>query len=323
MADDADDLIENSDADQRALTLARRSASNRRGLLPKGNPPCALSSSPLLRLALVAAPAPPPRRRPSPRRSPRRPAVRTTSSWRGRKPARSPVPRAEAGMHVLDLFGANAYWAEIMSPVVGPRATLRCGSRRNSTATSQTSSGFRGQAPQRLDRHVAVRSAGPAEELRRFRDPQRQLSRHLLAERKYEIPQMDPNAFLKAVYAAMKPGAVIGVIDHVASPNNDTRATVEKYPPHRSQRGQGGFQTRGLRVRRKQQRPAQPCRRPRLLGVRPKDRGQHRPVRLQVQEAALSAPDAGPRGERERPPRILGRSPRWSSDCRSERSPAG
>jgi predicted methyltransferase len=26
----------------------------------------------------------------------------------------------------------------------------------------------------------------------------------------------------------MKPGAVIGVIDHVASPNSDTRATVEK-----------------------------------------------------------------------------------------------
>jgi predicted methyltransferase len=40
---------------------------------------------------------------------------------------------------------------------------------------------------------------------------------------------MDPNAFLKAVYAAMKPGAVIGVIDHVASKNDDTRATVDKY----------------------------------------------------------------------------------------------
>ena len=40
---------------------------------------------------------------------------------------------------------------------------------------------------------------------------------------------MDPNAFLKAVYASMKPGAAIGVIDHVANPNSDTRATVEKY----------------------------------------------------------------------------------------------
>jgi predicted methyltransferase len=46
---------------------------------------------------------------------------------------------------------------------------------------------------------------------------------------KYKIPRMDPNTFLKAVYASMKPGAVIGVIDHIASPNGDTRATVEKF----------------------------------------------------------------------------------------------
>jgi predicted methyltransferase len=39
---------------------------------------------------------------------------------------------------------------------------------------------------------------------------------------------MEPDAFLKAVYAAMKPGGVIGVIDHAASPGGDTRATVEK-----------------------------------------------------------------------------------------------
>ena len=45
---------------------------------------------------------------------------------------------------------------------------------------------------------------------------------------KYGVPRMEPQAFLKAVYAAMKPGAVIGVIDHVASPNGDTRATVDK-----------------------------------------------------------------------------------------------
>jgi predicted methyltransferase len=46
---------------------------------------------------------------------------------------------------------------------------------------------------------------------------------------KFGIPKMDPSAFLKAVYDSMKPGAVIGVIDHVAAPNNDVRATVEKY----------------------------------------------------------------------------------------------
>ncbi len=40
---------------------------------------------------------------------------------------------------------------------------------------------------------------------------------------------MDPAVFLKTVYAAMKRGAVIGVIDHIANANDDTRATVDKY----------------------------------------------------------------------------------------------
>ena len=42
-----------------------------------------------------------------------------------------------------------------------------------------------------------------------------------------QIPRMDPDQWLKAIYASMKPGAVVGVIDHVANPG-DTRATVEK-----------------------------------------------------------------------------------------------
>ena len=45
----------------------------------------------------------------------------------------------------------------------------------------------------------------------------------------FKIPRMDPAAFLKAVYASMKPGAIIGVIDHVANKNDDPRATVDKY----------------------------------------------------------------------------------------------
>ena len=43
-----------------------------------------------------------------------------------------------------------------------------------------------------------------------------------------KIVRMDPDAWLKALYAAMKPGATVGIIDHVALPNADTRATVTK-----------------------------------------------------------------------------------------------
>ena len=73
---------------------------------------------------------------------------------------------------------------------------------------------------------------------------------------KYGIPRMDPDQWLKTVYAAMKPGAIVGVIDHVANPNGDTRATVEKLSPDRSRSREGGFQARRLRAGR---RPATCC----------------------------------------------------------------
>ena len=40
----------------------------------------------------------------------------------GRKPAQLlQFLGLKKGMHVLDLFGGNAYWAEIEAPVVGPK----------------------------------------------------------------------------------------------------------------------------------------------------------------------------------------------------------
>jgi predicted methyltransferase len=43
-----------------------------------------------------------------------------------------------------------------------------------------------------------------------------------------KIPRMEPDVWLRAIYAAMKPGATLGVIDHVANPGGDTREVVEK-----------------------------------------------------------------------------------------------
>jgi predicted methyltransferase len=149
----------------------------------------------------------------------------------GRKPAQVlQYLGLRRGMHVLDLFGANAYWAEITSPVVGPKGhvTVWAPTQFYSDKVKQSFGEFAAKHP-----NVSiVVSPFEAPDL-----PKNYADWVILndnyhdtywSSEKYKIPQMDPNAFLKAVYAAMKPGAVIGVIDHIASPNKDTRATVEK-----------------------------------------------------------------------------------------------
>jgi predicted methyltransferase len=152
----------------------------------------------------------------------------------GRKPAQVlQFLGVKPGMHVLDLFGGNAYWAEVMAPVVGPKGhdTVWEPTQFYSDKTKASFAAFMAKHP-----NVSIVSSP-------FEDPAAALPKNYAdlvilndnyhdtywQNAKYKIPQMDPNAFLKAVYNSMKPGAVIGVIDHVASPNSDTRATVEKY----------------------------------------------------------------------------------------------
>jgi predicted methyltransferase len=150
----------------------------------------------------------------------------------GRKPAQVlQFLGLRPGMHVLDLFGANAYWAEIMAPVVGAKGhdTVWAPTQFYTDKTKQSFEAFAAKHP-----NVSiVTSPFEAPDL-----PKNYADFVILNDNyhdtywqsdKYKIPKMDPNAFLKAVYASMKPGAVIGVMDHIASPNDDTRATVEKY----------------------------------------------------------------------------------------------
>jgi predicted methyltransferase len=150
----------------------------------------------------------------------------------GRKPAQVlKFLGLRRGMHVLDLFGGNAYWAEIMAPVVGPKGhdTVWEPTQFYSADTKKSFAEFAAKHP-----NVSiVTSPFEAPAL-----PKNYADFVILNDNyhdtywqnaKYGIPRMNPDAFLKAVYASMKPGAVIGVIDHVASPNSDTRATVEKF----------------------------------------------------------------------------------------------
>jgi predicted methyltransferase len=135
------------------------------------------------------------------------------------------------GMNVIDLFGGNKYWAEIMAPAVGPKGKVLVWEPAQfyDADSKKAFAEFTAKDP-----NVSIVST-PFEAIalpRNFADfVMLNLNYHdtYWQNAKYGIPRMEPAAFLKTVYAAMKPGAVIGVIDHIANPNDDTRATVEKY----------------------------------------------------------------------------------------------
>jgi predicted methyltransferase len=133
------------------------------------------------------------------------------------------------GMRVADPFGGNFYWAEITGRVVGPTGHV----------TVWNPQQFYSQKT--YDTYQAVHAKLPNVWLRvsPFEAPDIPAGRYdfMLINLDYHdvywenakrgIPRMDPDQWLKAIYAAMKPGGVVGVIDHIANPG-DTRATVEK-----------------------------------------------------------------------------------------------
>ena len=135
------------------------------------------------------------------------------------------------GMRVADPFGGNFYWAEINGRAIGP----------NGHVTVWQPKQFYTQKT--YDAYQAVHAKQPNVWLRMspMESPDIPAGKYdfMLINMDYHdvywqdakrgIPRMDPDQWLKTIYAAMKPGGIVGVIDHVASPNDDTRATVEKY----------------------------------------------------------------------------------------------
>ena len=150
----------------------------------------------------------------------------------GRKPAAVlQYLGLKPGMQVLDLFGANGYWAEIMAPAIGP--TGHDTVWQPTQFYSDKAKAYTAQLTANHPNVTVISSPFESPDL-----PKNYADFVILndnyhdtywSSEQFKIPKMDPSLFLKAVYAAMKPGAVIGVIDHVANKNDDPRATVEKY----------------------------------------------------------------------------------------------
>ena len=133
------------------------------------------------------------------------------------------------GMRVADPFGGNFYWAEISGRAVGPSGHVTIWEPKQFYSQKM------------YDEYQAIQAKQPNVWMRvsPFETPDLPADKYdfmlinldyhdvYWESAKYGIPRMDPDQWLKTVYAAMKPGAVVGVVDHVANPG-DTRATVEK-----------------------------------------------------------------------------------------------
>jgi predicted methyltransferase len=133
------------------------------------------------------------------------------------------------GLRVSDPFGGNLYWAEITAPAVGPKGRV---------IIWQPTQFYRQKG---YDNYTALKAKQPNVWMRvsPFEAPDIPAGKYdfmlinldyhdvYWESSKFGIPRMDPDQWLKVVYDAMKPGAVVGVIDHIAEPG-DTRTTVEK-----------------------------------------------------------------------------------------------
>jgi len=149
----------------------------------------------------------------------------------GRKPAELlAFLGLERGAHVIDMFGGNRYWAEIIAPAIGPEGQL--------VVWQPTQ--FMNDKRKAEFAAFAAKAGNAALIHSGFEEPRiggnrydfmiMNLDYHDVywqsAERK--IGRMEPDVWLKRIYDAMKPGAVVGIVDHAANPGGDTREVVEK-----------------------------------------------------------------------------------------------
>jgi len=134
------------------------------------------------------------------------------------------------GMRVADPFGGNFYWAEITGRAVGPRGHVTVWQPQQ-FYTQKVADAY--QAVQAKQPNVWMRVSpmeSPDIPAGKYDFMLINLDYHDVywINAKRGIPRIDPDQWLKTIYAAMKPGGIVGIVDHVANPNNDARDTVNK-----------------------------------------------------------------------------------------------
>lgn len=149
----------------------------------------------------------------------------------GRKPAEVlAFLGLKPGMHAADIITGSGYWAEIMANAVGPRGKVTAFEPNQFYTAPDEQKVWAALVARRPDVDFVrypfeAFAAKPAA----FDFAMLNLNYHDLywQSEQYKIPRSDPAAFVAALFAAMKPGGVVGIIDHVGLPG-DTRAIVDR-----------------------------------------------------------------------------------------------
>ncbi len=133
------------------------------------------------------------------------------------------------GMSVFDLNAATGYFSELLANVVGPRGHVIAHNHPGAVAMlgEQLEQRYEhGRLPnveQLLVRHDELRLAAESLDLVLM-----SMAYHdtYWYDPKVDWGPVDQSALLKQFYTALKPGGVVGVIDHIAAPDVDPRTSA-------------------------------------------------------------------------------------------------
>ncbi|MEJ2411210.1 MAG: methyltransferase [Novosphingobium sp.] len=136
----------------------------------------------------------------------------------------------EPGMQAADIMTGQGYWAQIMSDMLGAKGKVTALDPSEFHMGPQSEELW-ARLPEKWPAitwsSYPFTSFSPAPDSFDFSIIN--LSYHDLywESEKYHLSRIEPADFVKALYAATRPGGIVGVIDHVGLPG-DTRATVDK-----------------------------------------------------------------------------------------------
>jgi len=134
----------------------------------------------------------------------------------------------ELGMDAADILPGNGYWSEIMAHAVKPEGSvtaLRAVNFGTSERNFQIWKAVEGRAPGISQAFYQFEHFSYEPESFDFAITNLNFHDLYVVSEPFNISLTDPDEFTRELYAAMRPGGIVGVIDHVG-PEGDTETEI-------------------------------------------------------------------------------------------------